>query len=146
MRWQTFGHDGPSLQDKLRQVRWPFILVLCATGGVGVAMLYSAAGGSMQPWAIRRRWPGRCGAGHSADRGGLRYPAVVALGLPSTSWRWCCSSSSMWPVSSAWERSAGSISKRRQPAAVGGMKIVLVLALAATSIASPPKTWPGRGG
>lgn len=54
MRWQTFGHDGPSLQDKLRQLRWPFILVLCATGGVGVAMLYSAAGGSMQPWAIRQ--------------------------------------------------------------------------------------------
>lgn len=54
MRWQTFGHDGPSLGDKLRQIRWLFVLVLCATGGVGIAMLYSAAGGSMQPWAIRQ--------------------------------------------------------------------------------------------
>lgn len=54
MRWQTFGHDGPSLKDKLRQVRWLFVLVLCATSGVGIAMLYSAAGGSMEPWAIRQ--------------------------------------------------------------------------------------------
>ena len=40
--------------EKLWQVRWLFVLLLCLTGGVGVGMLYSAAGGSFSPWAIRQ--------------------------------------------------------------------------------------------
>ena len=40
--------------DKLLQIRWLFILAVCAASGVGIAMLYSAAGGNMEPWAIRQ--------------------------------------------------------------------------------------------
>jgi rod shape determining protein RodA len=54
MRWQSFDRGGPTLRQKLLQVRWLFVLVLCMTAGAGVAMLYSAAGGSMEPWAIRQ--------------------------------------------------------------------------------------------
>lgn len=53
MRWHAFEQRGPSLKDKILRIRWLLILALCAIAGIGVAMLYSAAGGSMQPWAIR---------------------------------------------------------------------------------------------
>src|SRR5512134_456245 len=43
-----------TLREKLWQVRWLFVLLLCATGGIGIGMLYSAAGGSFSPWAIRQ--------------------------------------------------------------------------------------------
>ena len=31
-----------------------FVLVICATAAVGIVMLYSAAGGSAEPWAVRQ--------------------------------------------------------------------------------------------
>jgi rod shape determining protein RodA len=43
-----------TLREKLWQVRWLFVLLLCATGGIGIGMLYSASGGSFSPWAIRQ--------------------------------------------------------------------------------------------
>ncbi len=43
-----------TLRQKLWQVHWLFILLLIATAGVGFAMLYSAAGGSIDPWASRQ--------------------------------------------------------------------------------------------
>jgi rod shape determining protein RodA len=51
-----FGLDPHylTLREKLWQVRWLFVLLLCATGGIGIGMLYSAAGGSFSPWAIRQ--------------------------------------------------------------------------------------------
>ncbi len=39
------------LTAKLWQVSWLFVLMLCALAGIGYAALYSAAGGSAQPWA-----------------------------------------------------------------------------------------------
>ena len=51
---RTLEPHQPKLTDKLRRVPWPLILVLCACGGIGIAMLYSAAGASMEPWAIRQ--------------------------------------------------------------------------------------------
>lgn len=39
--------------EKLGRVRWLLIVLLCLTAGVGALMLYSAANGSMQPWALR---------------------------------------------------------------------------------------------
>lgn len=54
MRWHAFPRSGPSIADKLLQIRWLFILAVCAVSGVGIAMLYSAAGGDMEPWAIRQ--------------------------------------------------------------------------------------------
>jgi rod shape determining protein RodA len=42
-----------TLGRKLWQVRWLFVLLLCATASVGVGLLYSAADGSFEPWAVR---------------------------------------------------------------------------------------------
>lgn len=44
---------GMSLAEKLGGVSWSFVLLLGLMAGVGYAMLYSAAGGSAEPWAFR---------------------------------------------------------------------------------------------
>jgi rod shape determining protein RodA len=44
----------PSLGNKLRQIRWGMVVVLACVVGIGIAMLYSAANGSFQPWASRQ--------------------------------------------------------------------------------------------
>jgi rod shape determining protein RodA len=43
-----------SLSQKLWRLNWLFVLVLLATASVGFAMLYSAANGSLEPWAGRQ--------------------------------------------------------------------------------------------
>ena len=43
-----------SFRQKLFHFNWPLLILLCATGAVGVAMLYSAANGSWTPWAMRQ--------------------------------------------------------------------------------------------
>lgn len=43
-----------TLRQKLWQMHWLFILLLAATASVGFAMLYSAAGGQVEPWASRQ--------------------------------------------------------------------------------------------
>ena len=43
-----------SLREKVFQVNWSLMLLLCMVAGIGVAMLYSAAGGSFDPWASRQ--------------------------------------------------------------------------------------------
>ena len=47
-REQSFGLTG-----KLLQVNWLYVLLLCALVAVGYAALYSAAGGSAEPYAAR---------------------------------------------------------------------------------------------
>ena len=42
------------LADKLIQLNWGLVLLVLALGGVGCAMLYSAADGHMDPWASRQ--------------------------------------------------------------------------------------------
>jgi len=44
---------GMSLAAKLATVSWPFVIMLCLLAATGYAMLYSAAGGSAEPWAFR---------------------------------------------------------------------------------------------
>jgi rod shape determining protein RodA len=44
---------GMTLAEKLGGVSWSFVLLLGLMAGVGYAMLYSAAGGSPEPWAFR---------------------------------------------------------------------------------------------
>ncbi|MCS6853815.1 MAG: rod shape-determining protein RodA [Elioraea sp.] len=44
---------GMSLAEKFTAISWPFVALLCALAAVGYAMLYSAAGGSPEPWAFR---------------------------------------------------------------------------------------------
>ena len=50
----SFVQSQMSLGQKLLHMHWFFILLLCATATVGFAMLYSAAGGSLDPWASRQ--------------------------------------------------------------------------------------------
>jgi rod shape determining protein RodA len=42
-----------TLRQKFWQLNWGMVLLLTLVAGVGVAMLYSAANGSMEPWASR---------------------------------------------------------------------------------------------
>lgn len=43
-----------SLGRKVLQINWGLVLLITATAAVGVAMLYSAANGSWNPWATRQ--------------------------------------------------------------------------------------------
>ena len=43
-----------TLTDKVRMINWGLVLLVCLISGVGVAMLYSAAGGRWEPWALRQ--------------------------------------------------------------------------------------------
>jgi rod shape determining protein RodA len=51
MSENTLNEPDLSLGKKLLNIHWFFVLLLCLTAGVGVAMLYSAASGDMNPWA-----------------------------------------------------------------------------------------------
>jgi rod shape determining protein RodA len=53
MSINAFERQHLTIGQKLWQIRWLFVLLVCATGGVGAAMLYSAANGSVEPWAFR---------------------------------------------------------------------------------------------
>lgn len=45
--------EQASLPDKLRDLHWPFVTLVVAIGMVGYLVLYSAGGGSHEPWAWR---------------------------------------------------------------------------------------------
>ena len=45
--------EAPPLAGKLLQLNWPFLVVVTAITLIGVAALYSVAGGSIEPWASR---------------------------------------------------------------------------------------------
>ena len=51
-----YRDDGPDLRfgRKLLSLNWGLVLLIAITASVGFAMLYSAAGGDVQPWAIRQ--------------------------------------------------------------------------------------------
>ncbi len=42
------------LTQKLWDINWGFVLLICATASIGFLMLYSAANGSVEPWASRQ--------------------------------------------------------------------------------------------
>ncbi len=48
------GADGIPLGVKFRHISWGLILLLTLTACFGFAMLYSAANGSWEPWAMRQ--------------------------------------------------------------------------------------------
>jgi rod shape determining protein RodA len=54
MRDNGFNRPHFSWGQKLWQIHWLFVLLLCATTGIGIAMLYSAANGNVDPWASRQ--------------------------------------------------------------------------------------------
>ena len=45
------GRTGMSLWDRVLQINLVLVLLICLPALVGFAMLYSAAGGDMEPWA-----------------------------------------------------------------------------------------------
>ena len=53
---QSFDYGGPRqrLAEKLLNLNWGLVLLLAMIGGVGIAMLYSAANGSWNPWAEKQ--------------------------------------------------------------------------------------------
>ena len=53
MSEHVLGGPDLTIRQKLWQIHWFFILMLVAVASVGFAMLYSAAGGSLDPWAKR---------------------------------------------------------------------------------------------
>ena len=53
MSWRDDGTDL-RLGRKLLSLNWGLVLLIALTASVGFAMLYSAAGGDVQPWAIRQ--------------------------------------------------------------------------------------------
>src|SRR3984885_10574251 len=48
--WRKSPHD---LTDKIFRINWLYVLLLCALATVGYVALYSAAGGSPEPYAAR---------------------------------------------------------------------------------------------
>ncbi len=48
-----FIEDDMRLSQRLAKMNWWLIFLICALASVGLASLYSAAGGSMEPWASR---------------------------------------------------------------------------------------------
>ena len=47
-------NTDPTLLQKVYHLGWGLIILLCLTAGVGFVALYSAAGGSLDPWASRQ--------------------------------------------------------------------------------------------
>src|SRR5665213_3931189 len=43
-----------SVTDKLFEVNWGLVLLICLIGFAGIAMLYSVAGARFQPWALKQ--------------------------------------------------------------------------------------------
>src|SRR6059058_1583661 len=48
------GQRRLSLVDKIRGIQWGLVILIAVICGIGFAMLYSAANGSLQPWASRQ--------------------------------------------------------------------------------------------
>ncbi|CAK0762937.1 Peptidoglycan glycosyltransferase MrdB [Azospirillaceae bacterium] len=43
-----------TFSGKIRMINWGLVFLICSISGVGVALLYSAAGGNWEPWAMRQ--------------------------------------------------------------------------------------------
>jgi len=53
MREDSLNPPAFTIVQKLLHIHWFFVFLLCVLALIGVAMLYSAANGSFQPWASR---------------------------------------------------------------------------------------------
>ncbi len=53
MSEHTLNPPQLSIRRKLWNVHWLFVLLLCVTAAFGALMLFSAAGGNIEPWASR---------------------------------------------------------------------------------------------
>ena len=48
------GQHKPGFAGKIRGLRWDLVVLVATIAAIGVAMLYSAADGNMQPWAAKQ--------------------------------------------------------------------------------------------
>ncbi len=53
MTSSVFYRPPPTIIEKLGEMNWLLLIALCALIGIGLAALYSVAGGSWSPWAER---------------------------------------------------------------------------------------------
>ena len=115
MRWRAFRPISAdrelTLADKVRGIQWGLVLLVAVISGIGFAMLYSAANGNLQPWASQPDDAVRDRV-RADDRGGAdRHPLLVSQRLLDL-WRRAAAGRRGRSArrSSAWARSAGSIS------------------------------------
>ena len=104
------GFERPQLKlsKKLLLLNWPFLLLITAITAVGVAALYSVAGGSLEPWASRHVVRFCIGlALIYAVVAGRTFAGGCAWPIPSISSCSFCLPSSRSSVSRAAARSAG---------------------------------------
>ena len=52
--FETENDGRLSLTRKVIELNWGLVFVVCVTASFGFAMLYSAAGGNIEPWASRQ--------------------------------------------------------------------------------------------
>ena len=74
---------GSLVPEPLAQLPWRIILLVLAIGGFGLVVLYSAAGGSVRPWAL----------GQGIKLGVFLTAAVVASRVSEEAWK-----AGVWPV------------------------------------------------
>jgi len=53
MMYSRYNSPNMTLLQKMWQINWSLVVLLCTVAAVGFAMLYSAAGGSVDPWASK---------------------------------------------------------------------------------------------
>ncbi|OUS12629.1 rod shape-determining protein RodA, partial [Rhodospirillales bacterium 47_12_T64] len=55
-RVQYLGRHNPeiTLGQKIWQLNWGMIVLICMIAAIGLGMLYSAANGNFDPWASRQ--------------------------------------------------------------------------------------------
>lgn len=51
MSYRNLARDDMTLVEKLSAISWPFLVLITLAASVGFVSLYSAAGGSFEPWA-----------------------------------------------------------------------------------------------
>ena len=56
MLLESYGPTGRDMRlgEKLLEINWGFVLIVCLIAGIGFVLLYSVAGGSFEPWATRQ--------------------------------------------------------------------------------------------
>jgi len=54
MRFQSYRQPEFTFSQRLWNINWSFVLLIIATAAIGFGMLYSAANGSIDPWASRQ--------------------------------------------------------------------------------------------
>ncbi|MDP6897221.1 MAG: rod shape-determining protein RodA, partial [Rhodospirillales bacterium] len=70
MREDSLNPPKFTIGQKLLNIHWFFVFLICLTVVIGIAMLYSAANGSFQPWASRQ-----------LVRFGVGFLAMIAVAL-----------------------------------------------------------------